>query len=240
MSDPIRIAVVAEGKTDFEILKPIIESLISPRPFILTPLQPEGSEAFSDTGDAGEFGGGWVGVCRWCFQSRDLTNGQIELDPLFVSNDVLIVHIDADVAHKRHTDAPSSIQDELAGQLPCGGDCPPVASATEPLRSLVIQWLGATPPQSKLVICVPSKSMEAWVVPMLFPSDKEARKKSWECFKVPESRLAQQKVKVRIKKTQADYRRNSEKFKASWSRIANRLGEAGRFQTDLQNAFNEV
>ncbi|MFI5379535.1 MAG: hypothetical protein ACHRHE_09575 [Tepidisphaerales bacterium] len=44
MSKPVRIALVAEGITDCEVLMAAVESMLGSRSFILTLLQPEGNE----------------------------------------------------------------------------------------------------------------------------------------------------------------------------------------------------
>ena len=69
MSSTIRIALIAEGITDFEVLKASIDSMLDGRSFDLKLLQPEGSVAFTGAGNAGALGGGWKGVYRWCLQA---------------------------------------------------------------------------------------------------------------------------------------------------------------------------
>jgi hypothetical protein len=46
MSDTLKIALVAEGITDYEVLNAAIESMLNGRSFDLKLLQPEGSNAF--------------------------------------------------------------------------------------------------------------------------------------------------------------------------------------------------
>jgi hypothetical protein len=58
-------------------------------------------------------------------------------------------------------------------------------------------------------------------------------KQGWECHPDPESRLGQQKKAVRFTKRQVDYQRLRDTFKDGWSRVVERLSEAGRFQTDF-------
>lgn len=41
MSEPLRIAVVAEGVTDFAVIEAAISAMLSERPFVLTALQPK-------------------------------------------------------------------------------------------------------------------------------------------------------------------------------------------------------
>lgn len=41
MSNPLRIALVAEGTTEFEVIQAALQAILSPRSFVLTKLQPE-------------------------------------------------------------------------------------------------------------------------------------------------------------------------------------------------------
>ena len=59
MSKTVRIGLVAEGVTDYEILRGAMESMLGGRSFDLKLLQPEESVAFTGGGDAGYLGGGW-------------------------------------------------------------------------------------------------------------------------------------------------------------------------------------
>ena len=63
MSEPLRIALVAEGLTDGVVIEAALQAILCGRPFILKQIFPEGSDTF------GEMGAGWVGVYRWCRQS---------------------------------------------------------------------------------------------------------------------------------------------------------------------------
>jgi hypothetical protein len=57
MSRTVRIALVAEGVTDYEVLKAAIESMLNGQSFDMKLLQPEGSVAFTGAGSAGALGG---------------------------------------------------------------------------------------------------------------------------------------------------------------------------------------
>src|SRR5205085_10570829 len=93
MSDPLRIALVAEGPTDGVVIEAALRSMLSERPFVLTQIFPEGSISF------GQLGTGWAGVYRWCHQSAKRGNGRLQGDALVFQNyDLLILHLDADVA----------------------------------------------------------------------------------------------------------------------------------------------
>src|ERR1700722_5774291 len=100
MSNTLRIALVAEGVTDYEVLRAAIESMLNGQSFDIKLLQPEGSVAFTGTGNAGPLGGGWRGVYKWCLQAAERGGGRVRDDPLFIAYDILVLHLDADVARE--------------------------------------------------------------------------------------------------------------------------------------------
>lgn len=51
MSDPLRIALVAEGATEREVIDAALKVILTPRSFVLTQLQPEATKP--------DMGGGW-------------------------------------------------------------------------------------------------------------------------------------------------------------------------------------
>ncbi|MBI4740425.1 MAG: hypothetical protein HY777_02490 [Betaproteobacteria bacterium] len=237
MSDSLRIALVAEGITDYEILDAAVESMLNGRSYILKLLQPEGSIAFTGKGSAGHFGGGWKGVYQWCLQAVQRSGGKLRDDPLFLSYDLLLLHLDADVAGEDPAHSKIDPIPELAGVLPCEQPCPPPTTTTELLRCVFLSWVGEAGIPPRTVICTPSKSTEAWVMAAFFQNDKEMEKKGWECHPKPESRLAQQPVNVRFAKTQADYAALRTDFKAKWPYVVAHLPEARRFQSDFHAAI---
>ena len=93
MSD-LRIGLVCEGPTDTIVINAAVASLLGRRNFVLTQLQPLGSVAFGQTGT------GWVGVYNWCRQAVDQAGGSVRDNPIFGTYDLLLVHLDADVADK--------------------------------------------------------------------------------------------------------------------------------------------
>lgn len=217
MSELIRIGLVAEGVTDRVVIEAAIESMLGDRPYILKLLQPE-SSAFH----AGPFGGGWKGVSAWCGLVRE-RNGNLAGDIVLDTNDIVILHLDADVAD----------EDEPAKGLPCSRPCPPSSATTDPLRVVFLGWLNEQDLPDRTVFCTPSKSTEAWVMEALFPHDPEWKKKR-ECLTKPEVRLGQQPQKQRIRKSEVDYRRHSTRLSAEWPRVARTLSEAGRFDREFR------
>lgn len=230
MSETLRIALVAEGVTDFVVLNAAMESMLEGRSFDLKLLQPEGSVAFAGSGDAGQFGGGWRGVHKWCLQARERSSGGIRDDVLFTAYDLLVLHLDADVAGEDPANYSVYEISGLAGVLPCDRPCPPASDTTDRLRQVLLSWIGESMEPPRIVLCTPSKCTEAWMLAIFFPDDKQMIKMGWECHPKPEGRLAQQPKAQRFSKNQSDYDRRSGAIQDGWPRIANHLSEAGRFQ----------
>jgi hypothetical protein len=231
MSSPLQIALVAEGPTDGVVIETTLRSMLRERSFVLRQIFPEGSASF------GELGTGWVGVYRWCHQSAGRGGGRLQNDTLiFQTYDLLILHLDADVAASEYQDG--AIQPNASdGVLPCELDCPPASDTTNALRAVLISWCGETTLSERTVICIPSKNTEAWVVAALFSTDR-AMADGIECYPNPESRLAQQPVSRRIRKRKRDYEERAKEMEAAWPRLVspNGLNEARRFQADFLDA----
>ncbi len=168
-----------------------------------------GSVVFTGAGDAGPLGGGWKGVGKWCLQGARRGGGRLRDGVLLF--DVLIVHLDADVASEQ-----SEAGAELHG-LPCEQPCPPADATTNALRAVLLAWMGEMGVPEQLVFCTPSKSTEAWVMAAFFESDGEMQRLGPECYAKPELRLAQQPKAQRFGK--ADYRQRAESFTAAWPRV---------------------
>lgn len=233
MSDPLRIALVAEGITDKLVIQAAIKSLLGDRRFILRMLPNEESLPFEQSATILSQGNGWGGVYLWCEAIRRRNGGRLEGDLLFSGHDLLVIHLDADVAAKRYSDY--EIED-CAGDLPCEEKCPPPSATTDRLRSVLLRWLGETTIPTKTVLCTPSKSCETWVIAALFPDDKEMIKKGWECHPKPESRLGTKPIALRVYKSKAGYEAVQADISAAWPKLKDELSEAKRFSDDFVSA----
>lgn len=225
MSEPVlTVGIVAEGPSDYYIIVAALRAIFKGQ-YRLVPqlLQPEQSVVFAGTGDAGPLGGGWKGVGKWCLQAARRGGGRLRDGVLLF--DVLIVHIDADVAGEQ-SEAGSS----LPG-LPCERLCPPADATTNALRAVLLSWMGESSIPERLVFCTPSKSTEAWVLAAFFESDGEMKRLGPECHPKPEVRLAQQPKAKRFGK--ADYREKAGAFTDEWPRVCGVLTEASRFQSEM-------
>lgn len=230
MSELLRIALVAEGPTDTIVIEAALRAILAERPFLLKQLQPEGSLVF------GLLGGGWGGIYRWCKQSASRGMGRLSADALlFAAYDLLIIHVDADVASATYQ-AANVVPCAGDGPIPCAEPCPPARATTDRLRMTVLSWCGEDLLPARVVLCTPAQSIEAWVLSAVFPADAQFQKHG-ECLFAPEERLAAQPKAQRMRKAQRDYRRRAEFFTRHWATMAE-LEEAARFESELRAAIS--
>lgn len=240
MSDPLRIACVVEGPTDFIMLKEVVARLLKGRDFVPIVLQPEMSEAFKTT--PGE-DAGWPGVCRWCLQSKEQGDGRLSNNPLYSFHDLLFLQLDADVASSSY--ANGHISDPFPeSTLPCEEPCPPPSATTDRLREVVLKWMGETATPSRTVFCIPSKALETWVLVGLFPDDDIAMREDVECRSNPAATL-QGKPKARRlvgrgKKNVEKYKEFAPAFALNWNTVTAKCTEALRFENEFSMALSQT
>ena len=234
MSEPLRIAAAVEGPTDAIVLKAILKALLQDEEFEFQTLQPEGSDAFGSA-PSGSTDAGWVGVYRWSRQSLREGGGSVSGSSVLSYHDVLIVHVDADVAGKTY--ASGSIRDAPCEDLPCEEPCPPPHETTNALRAVVLNWLGEHECPPRIVLCTPSKSIEAWVLAAIRPENNVVRRDDWECRPNPEGQLAALPRDRRFKKRRDDYRRRQSEIEKAWPQVSARLTEAARFEEEFLAAI---
>lgn len=228
MSEPLRIAMVVEGPTDFIVLDAVVSSLLPDRDIEFQSLQPEFSATFQV--QPGPTGLGWPGVYRWCRQAASEGQGRVSGSSLFTFHQILVVQVDADVAGMTYQ---SGRIDDQTGDLPCEKPCPPSSATTDTLRKVVLRWLGEYDVPVRCVLCTPSKSMETWVLAALFPANKEVVKRRWECHANPESQFATLPKAGRIRKVPDDYRSKRQDIVSAWPNVRAKLVEAQRFSTEM-------
>ena len=234
MSEPLRIAVAVEGPTDAIVIRAILDSLIVSTEFEFQTLKPEGSAAFGSS-PFGQTGVGWGDVYRWSRQAALEGGGSVSGSSALAFHDVLIVQVDADVASKTYSS--TSIQDAPYQDLPCEKPCPPPERTTNALRRVILNWLGEHTCPPRVVLCTPSKSIEAWVLAAIWPENPVIRRKDWECRDNPEEQLGALPKPRRFKKRPEDYRSKQSEIAAAWPNVSARLTEATRFETELRAAF---
>ena len=233
MSEPLRVAAVVEGPTDAIVLQSLLRAMLPDGgDFEFRTVQPEGSVAF------GKMGAGWVGVYRWSRQAASEGGGSVSGSSALSYCDLLVVQVDADVAGKTY--ASGNIQDAPRQDLPCEEPCPPPESTTNALRAVVLNWLGERECPPRIVLCTPSKSIEAWVLAAIWPANNMVRQDDWECHANPEGQLAALPRSRRIKKSKADYQSIERRLTEAWPSICARLTEAKRFEAEFLAATRPI
>ena len=233
MSEPLRIAAAVEGPTDAIVLRAILKAFLPDTDFVFQTLQPEGSAVFGSAPSSGT-GTGWVGVYRWSRQSACEGGGSVSGSSALSNHDVLIVHVDADVAGKTY--ASGNVRDAPCDDLPCEQLCPPPDETTNALRAVVLNWLGEHGHPPRVVLCTPSKSIEAWVLAAVWPEGNVVRRDDWECHPNPEGQLAALPMHRRFRKRPDDYRRKQGDMERAWPEVSARLTEAERFEAEFLSA----
>lgn len=230
MSEPLRVAAAVEGPCDTIVLQAILNALLPNTEFELQTLQPEGSAAFASTA-ANETGVGWVGLFRWSRQAASEGGGSVSGSSVLTYHDVLIVHVDADVAGKTY--ASGNIRNAPRDDLPCEEPCPPPSATTDALRRVVLSWLGEPENHPRIVLCTPCRNIESWVLAAVAPDNPVVKRDEWECHRNPERQLAALPKGRRFTKRPDDYRRKQEEIEKAWPSVSSRLAEAGRFEVEL-------
>jgi hypothetical protein len=88
------VRLVCEGSTDHVVLEAVLFAHLNSPDFRVSRIQPDESRY---GGDAGPHGGGWKGVRGWCQSVRD-AGGIKAVGALPEDVDLLVIHIDADIA----------------------------------------------------------------------------------------------------------------------------------------------
>ena len=232
MSDTVRVAAAVEGPTDAIVLEAVLNALkrlLTNIEFEFQTLQPEGSVAFGSS--PSRTGTGWGGVYRWCRQSAAEGGGSVSGSSVLSNHDLLIIQVDADVAGKTYSSA--GIRDAPSQDLPCNRPCPPASGTTNALRTVVLGWLGERQCPCRVVLCTPSKNMEAWVIATVWPTNPMITRGNWECHPSPEGQLGNLPRNRRFRKRASDYRDRQNELTKGWPRVSATLQEAARFQSEF-------
>jgi hypothetical protein len=229
MSD-LRVALVAEGPTDAIIIEAALKALL-PRPFVLTPLQPEPTRP--------RLGTGWGGVLRWCIEFASRGHSQIEDDPTLPGFDLFVIHSDADIAEGTYAD----VSPEIAGiaaqrgwpPLPDSVPCPPARGSADAVRTRLLAWAGLHALGPKTVLCVPSKAIDAWLASAVLGAGHQLLG-GLECNLNLESRLSALPLGDRVKKTAKEYRTRAGQISDAWAVVRERCSQAERFSNEVAAA----
>ncbi len=220
-----RIALVAEGPTDFEVIHAALKAILH-RPFFLTLLQPEPSLPI--------LGNGWGGVLKWYDAAGQRHVGSLDNDPTLALFDLLIIHLDVDVALRQYADCGPLVKkmanENAWPQLPCNQPCPPVAGTCAALEAVLLGWLGNVQPGAKTVVCLPAQSTGAWLVAALLPAT-HALCQGLECNPAAEAGLALLPKAQRVKKKSTrEYRAHATSVYKKWINVKALCSQAGNFE----------
>jgi hypothetical protein len=227
MSDLLQIALVAEGKTDYVIINAALRAILS-QPFHLQLLQPEQTRP--------DLGGGWGGVFKWCRAFRAGGHPSLMADSKLELFDVIVLHLDADVADKKYVDYGPEFAAMAAGlrALPCVQPCPPAVDTVAQLRAVLLDWLGIDAPGPQAVLCLPSKATEAWLLAALLP-EGDVRLVGLECNMNTEGMLASLPKSQRVKKSKPEYEKHAATITQAWAQVICRSSEQARqFEADMR------
>jgi hypothetical protein len=162
----IKIGVVCEGSHDFAVLQTFVNKIcenVGVELDTFKALQPEVSATFAQVGT-----GGWGAVKGWC-ETGNGTFYRTFLDaPLFANStiyDLLLIHVDGDVLDLCEAGP-------LAGKTTDGQACANIVSQLE--EAVLKSWLSIREEDArKLVVCIPVRHLEAWLLAGLAEGDTD-------------------------------------------------------------------
>lgn len=236
MSEVLRIGFAVEGTTDLAMLHAAVSAQFPGAEIEGVYLQPEVSESF--VAIAGTTGVGWPGVYRWCREVSARGGGSVSGGVILDNYDAVILQIDADVATATYADG--HIVDDT-GDLPCDRPCPLATDTTDRLKDVLLRWLGETTIPDKLIFCIPSKALEAWILVALYPNDSTVRSGGIECCPNPTARLGSKPLNGRLvsggRKNVEMYESRCVEFGNAWHRVVERCTLAKEFSAALQSTL---
>jgi hypothetical protein len=213
-----RFEVVAEGITDFIVIEAVLGQICG-RDVLVNMIVPE-----VPFGQAIPPEGSWTRVRTWCQEYMSDLGGlgkRMAVLPLR-SVTALVIHVDADIA--------------AHGELHCEKLCPPACATVDALRAVVLGWAGEKQVPDRVVVCIPSKAIEAWVLAALYPTDKVVGP-GLECRKHPEASLKQKPEKlVSGKENHKDveaYRREALRIATQWHLAHGPCPHAKKFHDEI-------
>ncbi|WP_374415893.1 hypothetical protein [Ectopseudomonas oleovorans] len=223
----LRIALVAEGPTDYELIHAALRAIL-PDAFQMTLLQPETTQP--------QLGNGWPGVLKWCHTTSQRHNGSLDTDPTLEGYDLLIIHLDTDVALMSYANCGTAVTNS-ANQfgwqpLPCNQPCPPVTNTCAQLQAALISWLTPAAPGKKSVWCLPAQSTGSWLAAAALKANHPLLQRL-ECDPTVEDALTRLPKAERIKKSVPEYRRHADSVRSNWTQVKALCSQAQVFEQDV-------
>lgn len=231
MSEELRIALIAEGPTDLEIIQAALKAVL-PKPFVMNLLQPESTLP--------KLEGGWCGVLKWCHEARLRHSGLLENDPTLAHfYDLIIIHLDVDVASKKYADCSPSVenwaQDNNWESLPCAKPCPPVSDTVDSLLNVIESWLGSLSGGQRTIFCMPAQSSGTWLAAAVLPLSHPSLA-GGECDLNIEAKLEHLPKAQRIKKSKRAYQTHAPHITEQWDQIKQLCFQADVFERAVLTA----
>lgn len=235
------IAIVAEGPTDIVVIQNLVKKSFQDKRFVFHRLSPTDEELSS--GRKAE-GFGWGSVYKVC---HDLITKMKLLEEANALIDLLIIHVDGDVAFKRYGEA--HIQTILT-DLPCGNKEWSVMENCDALQTVVAGWLcGISIPR---VLCIPYICTETWVAALIFPEFNQGDFEKMEEIAlyrkmIEKTRSKKEKLRRLIQERNGRFKKNTGVYASllaqitleSWQGVCEKLEQAERFDRDLKAGIRE-
>lgn len=233
----MNIGTVVEGPTDRMVLEAVLQKIL---PDVSTghrffPLQPSIT--------LGETGAGWKGVRKWCRQTWQRPGSSLDLilsGKTGPALDLLIIHVDADVACEN--DLQEGCENPISDvQQPC----PPVISTITRLEQVIGCWLDCDNLPPHVVLAIPAQDTESWTFAALFPNDELCNNPDYECIRSgrdhPGYRLTLKRYgrllhrqSGEIKKSQQKYSQIVHKIASNWEGVCKTCTQAECFMEDVK------
>ncbi len=148
--------------------------------------------------------------------------------------DLIIVHLDSDVCQSSYRALGAEIEQYAAAfmPLPCDKPCPPARDAVRELERVIQSWIAPRTLGSKATLCIPSRSIEAWLAVAVLSPDHPLVG-NVECRNNLEGQLKMLPMATRIKKTKRDYLQHKPAITAQWNRVRSVCRQANEFSRQL-------
>lgn len=187
------IGLVTEGPRDFELISELIEKII-PGDHRYLPLQPN----ISATEGFGSHGAGWKGVISWCNSFNNGAGIFAYMDDPLTKVDILIIHVDADIARE--------------SEVNCAKPCPDAQATVHELENMLKNALNISDLLNRILFCIPSDNTEAWILSAFSPAHHNPPTNYIECIQKPDYIISTAPLNLlkrkdgKPKKVQATYR----------------------------------
>ncbi len=223
MSSVPLVFLVAEGEADVYVLDSAMRQVFT-EGYELSVIRPVGFR-WGEPGRAEPFG--WSRVLKWLQDSQtDLPRGPSPV----LGGAVTVVHLDADVADVRGV-----------GSLP---DCPPAEAGAHEVRTIALDRAGLPSLPPDVVVCIPSKGTDTWVLAGAFGAEAQAIPEL-ECSKATKTRWWRAWKASHAAPKQLPYRPAAEHYadvarSLDWPSVLDLCPQARRFQDDLLAAVGAL